>query len=77
MLPDRLEDSGVTVWPCIESTAGVVAYPEPTTVTVVPTEPDDGLTTVIDVESTVYEAALNPAAAIERNPLLACMLNAK
>ena len=42
--------------------------PEPTIVTVVPTEDDAGLTTVTDVASTVKPTELKPLAAIVWSP---------
>lgn len=50
---------GATDAPCIATNAVPLAYPEPTIVTVVPTEADDGLTTVTLVDSTVYPTELN------------------
>jgi len=46
------------VAPCIARTAVPVAYPVPTTVTVVPTAAEDGLMTDTDCETTVYPTVL-------------------
>jgi hypothetical protein len=56
----RLFVAVVTAPPCIESKAVPVAKPDPTTVTVVPTEADDGLITVTVGVITVNGTELNP-----------------
>lgn len=50
---------GTTVAPSIASDTPLLANPLPTTVTVVPTEAEDGLTTVTDGEIVVNETVLN------------------
>jgi len=59
-----------TVAPSIWSATVLVAYPLPTTVTVVPTLAEDGLIVVTDVDSTVNAAVLNapPTNASVRTP---------
>ena len=52
--------AAATVAPCIARIAGVVENPVPTTVTVVPTDGKDGLTTVMVGAITVYGIELNP-----------------
>jgi len=69
--PTKSDHVAATGPPCIASTAAGLTNPEPTTVTTVPTEADDGLRTEIVVGSTVNETELNPVAAMVCNPLLA------
>lgn len=70
MSPTKADHVALTGPPCIASTASGLTNPEPTTVTTVPTEADDGLRTEIVVASTVNETELNPVAAMVCNPLL-------
>jgi hypothetical protein len=59
---------GEMVAPCIAMVAAATAYPVPTTVTVVPTEADDGLMTDIDGETTVKPIVLYaPPTAVNEN----------
>jgi len=51
--------TGRTVAPSIANVTALLANPLPTTVTVVPTEAEDGLTTVTDGEIVVNGAVLN------------------
>lgn len=71
MSPTKSDHVAATGPPCIASTASGLTNPEPTTVTTVPTEADDGLRTEIVVGSTVNETELNPVAPMVCNPLLA------
>jgi len=67
LLPIRLLDIPETVEPCIVSAGVLAEKPEPTRVTVVPTEDEAGLT-VTDVVSTVKPTELKPVAAIVWRP---------
>lgn len=68
MLPTKVFDATATDAPWIVSSAVLAEKPEPTIVTVVPTEDAAGLTTVTDVAATVKPTELKPVAAIVWSP---------